>query len=169
MYEGTAEFRGIGLAETIIVGADSNIEHGFDGSLLMFQIYDGSLSPREVECVFEEGKRLVQSGRTAQSVSSECRGPISTGCTSTVGKNGLKLGTLGTKDNNMVDDGSCQLDENVPGGERGNIQITDVWQSIVLQGAYTQPVVLCTILTRRSTAQAVLRTQNLQIDRSGTW
>jgi hypothetical protein len=49
------------------------------------------------------------------------------------------------------------------------IDITDAWQHIPIGGAFARPIVFCGVLTRQSTAQAVVRTQNVMMDSSGKW
>jgi hypothetical protein len=70
----------------------------------------------------------------------------------------------------MTDDGSCKFTEQPSIGEHGIIDVTDNWQQILLHGtSYARPVVFCGVLTRQSTAQAVVQIQNVNIDSTGRW
>jgi hypothetical protein len=71
----------------------------------------------------------------------------------------------------LVDDGSCEFDERLAVGEQGVVDLTDAWQRIPLQSgsSYTHPLVFTGVLTRQSTAQAVVRLHNVAMDSTGQW
>jgi hypothetical protein len=159
-------------SEVKLGGSTFGITNHFHGSIAMVQIYAAALTKSETRCVHESGRQLVQSGRLAQDTSSACRGPVSMGCTSRVasGTSLVTTNTVRTPAVSMVDDGSCKFDEQTSIGERGIINVTDTWQLIQLRGvSYNRPLVFCGVLSRQSTAQAVVRLQNVQMNSGGAW
>jgi hypothetical protein len=159
--------RGVGLQPYVSVGGDNSMLSELHGSMTMLQVYDSALDASLLRCVHEGGVKLVQTGGMAQAAASECRGPIRTGCTSPVADGALEW--LDARDTTIVDDGSCRFDENSAAGERGSIHVTDEWQRILLHGSYIRPVVICGGLSRQSTAQAVIRLGNVNMEAGGTW
>ena len=166
------------LSETAFIGSTSSAtmsetmfsknpaqSGAFRGSIAMLQFYESALSAAEVDCVYDSGRQLVQNGRMAQSTESLCRGRVTTGCTSIVADNSPQALRIPVP---SVDDGSCLFDE-LQGnpGEHGVLTITDSWQIVHLQGSYTAPVVLCSVITRQSTTQAVVRVRHVSRDRAG--
>jgi hypothetical protein len=151
----------------VFIGADARKHHTFRGSLAMLQIYDNALGTAAVRCAFESGRRLIQSGQMAQSVDSDCRRPLSTGCTSPFASGSPATLFASVPE---VDDGSCHFDEHPTVSETGVIAITDSWQRVLLtSSAYTRPIVFTGVLSRQSTAQAVLRIGDVKMDESGRW
>jgi hypothetical protein len=162
-------FRGtVGLASTAVVGATKSGASGLKGSIAMLQIYASALSIDALQCLHESGQLLVQNGKMGQSVPSLCRGPVTTGCTS-IAATTVTAQSLDTLDPDMLDDGSCRFDSEMSTSERGLIHITDAWQQVLLHGSYRHPVVFLGVLTRQSTAQAVVRLRNVAMDLGGTW
>eukprot|EP01045_Picozoa_sp_COSAG04_P001346 COSAG04_NODE_44_length_31776_cov_9.320769_3_plen_991_part_00 len=158
------------LSDTVTIGADSPGVRAFDffhGSVAMLQIYPTALSAAQMECAHESGRQLVQNGRMAQQVPSECRGRVSTGCTSHTADNSPEALRIPTP---AVDDGSCEFGElqGTP-GEYGSVAVTDSWQRVVLTESYSNPVVICGVITRLSTTQALVRVQRVRMDSSGVW
>ena len=140
----------------------------FRGSLAMLQIYPTALSTNELHCVYESGRQLVHSGRMASLSASECREVTSTGCTSPNADNGHALGSDSQPD---TDDGSCTFEPQPAreGGEHGLVHVTDDWQSVALAHSYVKPVVICGVVTRKSTTAAIVRMRELKMDSGGTW
>jgi hypothetical protein len=69
-----------------------------------------------------------------------------------------------------VDDGSCRFDTQASGvSEAGTVHIIDTWQRIFLRGSYDYPLVYSGVMTRQSTAQAIVRLQSVSMDSSGIW
>ena len=136
----------------------------------MFQIYPTALDLDRARCVYEGGQRLVQSGRLALLADTTCREAVITGCSSQVAVNSPvsdEDAGLATVD---VDDGSCLFEHpSSASAERGTVGATDEWQTIVLAGSYTRPLIFCGVLSRSSTIQATVRVQNLRVDLSGKW
>lgn len=134
----------------------------FRGSIAMLQLYAAVASAQlDVWCVFGGGMELVQNQRMAQETPSACRGRISTGCTSSnaVGFDGA-LSTYA-----MADDGSCEFPHHqAMESEHGVIHVTDEWQRVDISGSYHNPVVLCGVVTRDSTTEAVVRVRNVVQD-----
>jgi hypothetical protein len=151
------------LSPTVIIGSNAYGPNSFEGSIAMLQVYRSALSTSQIACVYESGSQLVQNGRMAQSLPSQCRGRVSTGCTMLAAENGPEALRIPVP---SVDDGSChfgQLDGAL--GESGVVTISDTWQTVPLQGSYAKPIVLCSIITRQSTTSAIVRVRNVQIDR----
>ena len=169
-----AVFRGAGFASAATVGAWASAagerhEYGLSGTLAMFQIYPTALEPDRARCIYEGGRRLVQSGRLALAANSACREAVDTGCTDRAAANGPRFGS-GSAAIPVVDDGSCVHE--LPASavtERGILRLTDGWQTVTLRGSYARPLAFCNLLSRSSTTQAFIRVGNLQADRSGSW
>jgi hypothetical protein len=162
------------LTETIFIGADEHGGQPFHGSLGMLQVYEDALGSTDLNCVYERGRQLVVSGRMAQTTKSECREAVHTGCTSSVASRGhdtpLDLLQRLAASKVIVDDGSCIFDKQPAVGEHGVIAIVDAWQHISLRGSsYTRPLIFTGVMTRKSTAQAIIRIKNVHMDSSGGW
>jgi hypothetical protein len=160
------------LGQTVFVGGIEPGNINLHGALAMLQVYDEALEEALMQCVYMTGRQLVQSGRMDQIVPSKCRPLVTTGCMNLVASESI-VGALETMNNPLtllVDDGSCQFDEHPAVGEQGVIDVTDSWQRISLHGSsYTRPLVFTGVLTRQSTAQAVIRLRNIGMDSSGLW
>ena len=167
------EWRGTGLLQTAVLGNDQlSTQNGLAGSVSMVQVYSVALELSDIECIYESGRRLVQTGRLALSTTSiDCqRGPFVTGCTSEAATNGPLFGQAGDAAAPVMDDGSCEFDL---GGntavDQGFVPVTEHWQRIQLRGSYSRPIVICGPLTRSSTTQAVVRVGPVQMDAGGEW
>ena len=159
-------FRGAsGMATTASIGSRDS-RASFRGTVAMLQIYDRALSADEVACLFGSGSVLVQNGRLATTSASQCAS-ATTGCTSPVADNGPEFGTRAA----AVDDGSCVFDLKpaAGAGESGELVVTDTWQHITLQLPYRLPVVMCGVITRYATTQAIVRVRKVAMDISGAW
>eukprot|EP01046_Picozoa_sp_COSAG06_P007073 COSAG06_NODE_340_length_17187_cov_578.135475_1_plen_764_part_00 len=142
-------------------------KHNFRGSVAMLQLYASEASAElDIQCVFDGGKELVQNQRMALDAPSECRGRISTGCTN---KNADNFDPALPAD--AIDDGSCEFAQHeAVEGEHGVIHVTDDWQRVDLSRSYSNPVVLCGVVTRDSTTEAVVRVRSVTTDpRTGLW
>lgn len=158
------------LAREAYVGGSPAVSvFGFRGSVAMLQIYEVALSMNDMECVFDSGLDLVQNQRLAQYTASECRGPVTTGCTNRIADNAAESAIVSGLD---YDDGSCEFEEHeaTAGGEHGIVHVTDSWQRIELLGTYSNPIVMCGITTRQYTTQAIVRVRNVARDLdTGSW
>ena len=167
-YAGTMDL----ASELYLGGSSTTYCHSsescsFRGSIAMLQLYVAAASAQlDVQCVFDGGKELVQNKRMAQDAPSSCRGRVSTGCTN---QNAYNYDS--TLPASAVDDGSCQFAERVAvAGEHGLVHVTDDWQRVDLSGSYSNPIVLCGVVTRDSTTEAVVRVRSVTTDpRSGSW
>jgi hypothetical protein len=160
------------LGRAVFVGGSEQGNTNLHGALAMFQVYDAALEATLVQCVYVNGRQLVQSGRMEQTVRSECQQSVTTGCMSIVASDSMvgALEVAQSPSTLLVDDGSCQFDERPAVGEQGAIDVTDAWQRISLHGSsYTRPLVFTGVLTRRSTAQAVIRLRSVAMENSGVW
>eukprot|EP01045_Picozoa_sp_COSAG04_P013769 COSAG04_NODE_994_length_8876_cov_9.074763_2_plen_2355_part_01 len=159
------------LSRSLTIGAQmmpqGDARLGFRGSLAMLQVYSTALTTGELHCVYESGRQLVHSGRMASLSASDCREATSTGCTSPNADNGHALGSALRPD---IDDGSCTFEpQPTREGEHGLIHVTDDWQGIALAHSYVKPVVICGVVTRKSTTAAIVRMRELKMDSGGTW
>jgi hypothetical protein len=157
------------VAMASVLSKSATIGGNFRGSVAMLQVYASALSTSEAHCVYEGGRRLVQSGQMGQHVPSECRAIVATRCTSNVGASKIANTAPDAASSIIVDDGSCSFPETELGGESGVIEITDGWQLISLMQSYTKPVVFAGVLTRQSTAQAVIRIRTVEMGSNGVW
>jgi hypothetical protein len=163
------------LTNTAWLGANAYGGDSLQGSLAMFQVYNSAMTQEQISCVYESGRQLVQSGRMSQPATSECHGYVHTGCTSLVASNRPKvranpLDQQAVNPSAMVDDGSCVFDKHSGVSECGIIDITDSWQHVTIRGTtFTQPLVFFGVLTRQSTALAVVRLRGMAMDASGVW
>ena len=139
-------------------------------ALRQFQLYDSALVSAAIECIWNSGKQLVQSGRLANLLQS-CRSLAATTCTSraasnrgTAGADMIQFDSIST-----ADDGSCVFEEWDGTAEQGLTEVTGDWQRIELAGSFEMPVVFWSLLTRSSTTIAVVRIRHLQADVSGRW
>eukprot|EP01046_Picozoa_sp_COSAG06_P046149 COSAG06_NODE_6495_length_2909_cov_3.721708_2_plen_868_part_01 len=167
-YIGTME-----LASELVLGGLHSYASGtspsnfFRGSIAMLQLYAaGAASELDVQCVYDGGKELVQNQRMAQDTPSECRTSISTGCTNQNADNFDE-----TLPADAIDDGSCEFTQHeAVTGEHGAIHVTDDWQRVDLSRSYSNPVVLCGVVTRDSTTEAVVRVRSVTINpQTGEW
>jgi hypothetical protein len=144
----------------------SPMAHAFRGSVAMLQLYALALGADDLQCVFEGGKDLVQNQRMAQDTPSACGGRVTTGCTNPIADNYDDTVPLSS-----IDDGSCRFGgHEATLGEHGIVHVTDEWQRVDLTSSYTNPVVLCGVVTRESTTQAVVRVRSVATDpHSGAW
>lgn len=162
------------LASELHIGGLATVGgRNFQGSIAMLQLFATALSGPEsgpesdVQCVFDGGRELVQNQRMAQPSRSACRGPVTTGCTNGIADNFETLSV------NSIDDGSCLFGvrpRQATVGELRAVRVTDNWQRVDLSGSYTNPIVLCGVVTRESTTQAVVRVRNVRADpQTGAW
>eukprot|EP01046_Picozoa_sp_COSAG06_P017973 COSAG06_NODE_1237_length_10134_cov_17.263777_1_plen_1586_part_10 len=168
-YAGTMDL----ASELTVGGSDATYgwpptRYNFRGSIAMLQLYAATASAElDIQCAFNGGKGLVQNQRMAQDTRSECRDRIRTGCTNQNADNFDQ-----TLPADAIDDGSCQFTQHeAAAGEHGRvIHVTDDWQRVDLTGSYSNPVVLCGVVTRDSTTEAVVRVRSIATDpRTGMW
>ena len=165
-------FRGVGMARNVFVGATEAFSYGLSGTIAMFQIYLGAdIDPQTGPwCVYDSGRVLVQSGRMSNLIHS-CRQLAMATCTSRAATNGpafvLPESTVDVLA--LADSGSCQFDPWRGAAERGVVEVSESWQQIELHGSYTRPVIFCSLLTRTSTAQAVISIGNIRQGLNGRW
>eukprot|EP01046_Picozoa_sp_COSAG06_P028143 COSAG06_NODE_2519_length_6729_cov_5.857919_3_plen_1539_part_01 len=166
-YVGTMD-----LASDLFIGRSGGTHgwppqsYNFRGSVAMLQLYASEASAElDIQCVFDGGKELVQNQRMAQDAPSECRGRISTGCTN---KNADNFDPALPAD--AIDDGSCEFTQHeAVVGEHAVIHVTDDWQRVELSRSYINPIILCGVVTRDSTTEAVVRVRSVTTDpRTGT-
>ena len=138
------------------------LEDNFRGAVAMLHIFASALSADESQCVYETGRRLVQSGQMAQLAASDCRGPVRTGCSSDMADNS-------PRELVDIDDGSCRFEPTVSAGESGVVTVRDAWQRVPLRHVYVRPIVVCGVNTRGSTTQAVTQIRRLEAASDGTW
>jgi hypothetical protein len=107
------QFRGAGLQTAAYIGDNiedlTDMQFGLRGAVAMLQIYNEALPADEIGCVYESGRELIQSGRTATSLQTVCRAPVTTGCTSRVATKHLP-NLVAAHDMSVIDDGSCTFD-----------------------------------------------------------
>ena len=159
-------FRGTGLSATAFFGGGPATTHGLSGTMAMVQLYPAALDAAKVQCIYDNGVQLVQSGRLAILDESDCRQIANTGCTSTSAQNADSAAAHQL----TYDDGSCEFGLDGPVTlERGFINVTDGWQVVHLSGSYTNPLVFCGAMSRSSTAEAIIRIGRVQSELSGSW
>eukprot|EP01051_Picozoa_sp_SAG22_P004156 SAG22_NODE_215_length_14950_cov_4.960676_7_plen_1457_part_00 len=170
-------FRGVGLGPVSFVGTTGTAfldtaSVGISGTVAMLQLYADTMTPDTAECVYDRGRRLVQSGRMELAAASECRGTTITGCTSRTATVTTRIDPTGIVDAiGEVDDGSCTFTE-ITGSwhlEQGVVTVANTWLRIELQGSYTRPLVFVSALSRQSNSQAVVRVGNIHVSVSGRW
>ena len=161
-YVGTMDL----ASQLFLGGSSASPPRNFQGTVAMLQLYSTALSDDDLRCVFDGGIELVRKSRMAQDTPSACRGRVSTGCTNHIASNFDESLPL-----DSIDDGSCVFDEHeAVVGEHAIVHVTDDWQRVGLTGSYTNPVVLCGVVTRDSTTQAVVRVRSVTTDpRTGSW
>ena len=156
---------GVGLQPQSSVGGSAGTMTSLRGVVSMLQLFAMPLTTEVLHCIHDSGTALVNSGRLALNEPSPCRPKaISTMCTSAVST--FRPVDWGQMDDDVVvyDDGSCRYDEHpaMAGAEHGTVTVTDSWQTILLHGVYSHPLVFLGVLSRQSTAQAVVRLGNLR-------
>ena len=173
--ESSGGFRGgHGLARTATIGANSIGTENLHASVAMLELYAKALTESERTCVLKDGQLLVQNGRMDQNAHSPCSsiepmGAVSTGCTSRARSDEMRHFPGGEQPS--IDDGSCVFPVQDVNAivEYGEVNATDTWQHVQLHQPFKTPVVLCSVLTRESTTQAVVRIRNVRQTSGGFW